>query len=119
MPQIATFERNLRCALTVSLLFVLLLLPGCGAVSVGGWSNPGGNSMSSATGTVSIVQLTWASDHSGMISVTVVTLLRNGGAQDLTFCGSQTSQFPLNAYVTANYTPGTACSTLISVKIAG
>jgi hypothetical protein len=68
---------------------------------------------------VSIVHLTFASDgNSSTITVTVVTLLQSGTAQDLTFCGSQVSQFPMNTLVTAKFTQGTTCSTLISVTAA-
>ena len=97
-----------------------VLLSGCGGVSVSAFSDLGAAGTSSASGTVSIVQLTFASDGNGnSITVTVVTLLQNRSAQDLTFCGSQVSQFPINATVTVNYTPGTTCSTLAFVTVRG
>jgi hypothetical protein len=69
-----------------------------------------------ASGFVSIVRFTFASDGNGSFtSVTVVTLLNSGSAQDLTFCGSQAAQFPINAFVTVKFSQGTSCSTLISV----
>lgn len=105
----------MRCL--ASLLVVSCILPsGCGGWSVSAFSDPGAAGTSFASGTVSIVQLTYASDGNGnSITVTAVTLLQNRSAQDLTFCGSQVSQFPINASVSVNYTPGATCSTLISV----
>ncbi len=100
------------------LLFPLLvfsfLLSGCGKnTTIEGAIRPG---TLAATGMVSIVHLTFVSDgNGGSTTVTVVTLLSSGSAQDLTFCGSQATQFPLNATVTARFTQGTTCSTLISV----
>jgi hypothetical protein len=92
-----------------------LLLSGCGAVFVGGALN----STVTASGTVSIVHLTFASDgNGGSVTVTVVTLLQTGGAQTLTFCGSQVSQFPMQAFVTTSFTSGSTCSNLLTVTIA-
>jgi hypothetical protein len=69
-----------------------------------------------ASGVVSIVHLTFVATPNGKSdTVTVVTLLQTGSAQDLTFCGSQVTQFPVNMFVTAKYTQGQPCSTLISV----
>jgi uncharacterized protein YceK len=91
-----------------------LLLAGCGAIVVRGALNQG--STVTASGVVSVVRLTFASDDKGgSITVTVVTLLQTGSAQDLTFCGSQVSQFPMDAFVTAKFTTGTTCSTLLTV----
>jgi len=64
------------------------------------------------------VHLTYISDaNGGSTAVTVVTLLQDWSAQELTFCGPQTNQFPVNTVVTAYYTRGSTCSTLICVKI--
>jgi hypothetical protein len=93
-----------------------LLLSGCGVVVVRGALNV---EPVVASGVVSIVHLTFASDGNGSsITVTVVTLLQSGSAQDLTFCGSQVAQFPINTFVTAKFTQGPTCSTLISVATA-
>ncbi len=107
---------GMRNLLLIALALVSFsTLSGCGSIRISGFSDPGAGI---ASGTVSIVNLTWASDGSGnSITVTVVTLLQGGGSQDLTFCGSQVSQFPMNAFVTAKYKPGTTCSTLISVTV--
>ncbi len=100
----------------LSALLVLssLFLAGCGTVVVRGALNA--DNVAVASGTVSIVHLTFASDGNGTtITVTVVTLLQSGTAQDLTFCGSHAGQFPMDAFVTTRFTTGTTCSTLLSV----
>ena len=96
-----------------------VLLCGCGGnVSVSGYFDSGAAGTSTASGTVSIVHLTFAQEASGTsVTVTSVTLLQNWDSKDLTFCGSHVGEFPINAVVTANYTSGSACSNLISVKI--
>jgi len=94
-----------------------LLLAGCGAIVVRGALNPGGTV--TASGVVSVVRLTFAADDKGSsITVTVVTLVQSGAAQDLTFCGSQVSQFPMDTFVTAKFTAGSSCSTLLNVSLA-
>ncbi len=96
------------------LVLASLMLAGCGAIIVGGTLN-GGNA-AVASGVVSVVRLTFASDGNGAsITVTVVTLTQSGSAQEFTFCGSQVSQFPMDTFVTTRFTAGTACSTLLSV----
>jgi len=98
------------------LILLSLLLTGCGTVVVRGALN-GDNSVV-ASGVVSIVRLAFAADGNGSsITVTVVTLVQSGAAQDLTFCGSQVSQFPMNAFVTARFTTGSACSNLLTVTV--
>ncbi len=105
-------------SLVAGLVLWCILLSGCG-VSGGFYFDSGAAGTRTATGTVSIVQLTFASDGKGTsITVTIVTLLQRNDAQDLTFCGSQVSQFPMNALVTVNYTPGVSCSTVNSVTIS-
>ncbi len=96
------------------------LMCGCGGnVSVSGHFDSGAAGTSTASGTVSIVHLTFAQEASGTsVTVTTVTLLQNWNSQELTFCGSHAGEFPINAVVTANYTSGSTCSNLISVKIS-
>lgn len=108
----------MKCLGPVLVLFCTLLC-GCGAVSVSAFFDSGAAGTSTASGTVSIVQLTFANDGKGnSITVTVVTLLQRNDAQDLTFCGSQVGQFPINSFITVNYTPGITCSTLNSASVA-
>jgi hypothetical protein len=98
------------------LVLASLLLSGCGAVFVGGTLN--GGDVVVVSGTVSIVHLTFSSDGNGnSITITVVTLLQTGGAQTLNFCGSQVSQFPMDAFVTTKFTNGTPCSNLLTVTV--
>jgi hypothetical protein len=108
----------MKSMISVLVLFCILL-PGCGAVSVNGSFDAGAAGTSTVSGTVSLVRLTFANDGKGnSITVTVVTLLQRHDAQDLTFCGTQVSQFPINAFVTVNYTSGVTCSTVNSVSVA-
>jgi len=101
--------------LTCVILLTALLGPGCGTVIVRGAINL----PATASGFVSIVHFTFVSDgEGGQTSVTVVTLLSAGSAQELTFCGTQVSQFPMNTVVTVKYTQGPNCSTLISVTVS-
>src|SRR5689334_23353415 len=97
------------------ILLTGLLVSGCGTVIVrGAIKFP-----VSATGFVSNVHFTFVSDgEGGQTSARVVTLRSPGSAQELTFCGSQVSQFPMNTVVSAKYTQGPHCSTLISVTFS-
>ncbi len=93
-------------------LLSCILLAGCGAVYVGGYYD------GVATGNVSLVRLTSALDEYGnSVQVTVVTLQELNDRQDLTLCGSHSSDFPLGARVTAKYKSGPVCSTLVSLTI--
>ncbi len=86
----------------VLLALALIPLLGCGATFfVGGNTNPG-----AAAGTVSIVQLTVVD---GNVHATVVTLVANGTANTLTFCGNNSSQFPMNSFVQVSFTPAQPC----------
>ena len=108
----------MKCRISV-LLLICLLLSGCGGFSGSAFFDAGGAGTLFASGTVSIVHLTFVSDgHGNSTTVTVVTLLQTSSAQELTFCGSHVSDFPMNAFVTANYTEGPTCSNLISVKVS-
>ena len=99
------------------LILSSLLLAGCGTFVIGGALN--GDNAAVASGMVSIVRLTFASDGNGAsITVTVVTLAQSGTTQTLTFCGSQVSQFPMDAFVTTRFTSGQTCSTLLSVTVS-
>ncbi len=116
----STLPKYLVRLLAPLLVLSCVVLSGCGGWSVSARSDPGPAGTSFASGTVSIVQLTFASDGNGnSITVTAVTLLQNRSAQDLTFCGSQVSQFRINTSVTVNYTPGSTCSTLTFVTVRG
>lgn len=113
----------MRRLLTLVVL-ACLILAGCGgtvtvqgAINSGVPATKGGTTTTtSASGTVSIVHLSSTSDSQGSSTqVTVVTLVQQGGAQTITFCGSQVSQFPMNTFVSASFVAGNSCNTLVSV----
>lgn len=111
-------SRRSRKQCLVLLVALVTILTSCGGVSVSGDFDAGAAGTNTISGKVSIVHLTYISDaKGGSTTVTVVTLLQDWSAQELTFCGSQVSEFPMNAVVSANYTAGSMCSTLNSVKI--
>ena len=73
---------------------------------------------SSITGSISIVQLSSVNDGSGgAFQVTFVTFLQEGTSSSMTFCGNQTSLFPLKQTVRAKFNPGNSCATIITVVI--
>lgn len=101
--------------LRLLLLFTLLLLVcfslACGYVAVSGAILTGPQSVS---GLVSVVQFSFVN---GSSSVTAVTLIGGGFAQTMNFCGDQRAHFPLNQNVSANFTGGATCDSLISVTV--
>ncbi len=73
---------------------------------------------SSISGSVSIVELSSVMDGSGgSVQVTFVTFLQEGTSSSMSFCGNQTSLFPLNQTVRAQFNPGGSCATIITVVI--
>lgn len=96
-------------------LLLVLLISGCGNVFIQGNFN---NNTQTASGTVSVVQLTFVFDeHNVSTQVTVVTLVNNFVPSSFTFCGDQTGQFTINQFAKATFTPGTTCSNLLRVII--
>jgi hypothetical protein len=90
------------------------VLAGCEGVFVGFVSTPG--VPLSITGTVTIVQLGFADNaHGTVVSVTLVTLFDLGTTKTMAFCGDQRNQFPINQSLTAQFTSGSLCSTLVTV----
>ena len=96
------------------LLLSVLLISGCGNVFFRGAIN---TNTQTANGFVSVVQLTIVIDNNVSTQVTIVTLQDTFGASNFTFCGDQTSQFPLNNQVQATFTAGQPCSNLLNVVI--
>jgi hypothetical protein len=94
-----------------SLLLASLLLTSCGQVFVSAFSHPGSSTV--FIGTVSIVQITVID---GNVLVTFVTLINGGVGNGFTFCGDQSNQFPIDQLVSATFTPGTPCATIIQVS---
>ncbi len=92
------------------LALLLVSLLGCGGtVFVSGATG----SAASAAGTVSIVQLTVVD---GKVNATVVTLVANNNARTLTFCGNNTSLFPVNSLVQVNFTSAQPCISAFQVS---
>ncbi len=92
-------------------LVALALIPliGCGGTFfIGGSITP-----ASVSGTVSILQLTVVN---GNVNVTIVTLVANGAASNLTFCGHDSSMFPMNTFVQVTFTPAQPCISSFSVS---
>jgi hypothetical protein len=100
----------------LAVLLVVILaasLTGCGSTFlVRGTLNA-----STISGTISIVQLTTVVDHGTLITVTLVTFLQSGSASSMNFCGDQRTQFPIDQFVNARFTPGPACATVIQIVI--
>ena len=97
-----------------ALLFLLVVLIGCGGVTFQANSSPG-NAVT-VSGLVTFVQLTAILDGSGtLVNVTVVTLQQTGVPQTFTFCGSQSSRFPLNQNVRVSFVPAASCGNIILV----
>ncbi|MGI9102711.1 MAG: hypothetical protein ACR2IF_09740 [Terriglobales bacterium] len=97
------------------LIFVLLLLTGCGGVQFGVHTLPA-NAVTTS-GFVTIVQLTVVGDGNGsLINVTFVTLTQNGSAQTFTFCGSQSNLFFVNTNMQISFMPGASCATLVAAE---
>lgn len=69
------------------------------------------------TGTVSIVELSTVLDGGTFVTVTFVTLVNGAIPSRSTFCGDQTPFFPMNQFVTASFTPGTPCFSILQVVI--
>lgn len=98
--------------LSILLVFVVLMLSAsCGDIFVRGALNSG---TETAAGVVSIVQF---SATSGGTSITVVTLMRSGAADTLTFCGDQRTRFPMDRAVHVTFTPGSSCGSVIVIMI--
>ena len=97
-----------------ALVVVLVVLTGCGTVTFQTTSTPGG--AVTASGLVTFVQFTAILDGNGtLVNVTVVTLQQTGISQTLTFCGSQSSLFPLNQNMRVSFVPATTCGTIVAV----
>lgn len=103
-----------RLLVLVLLSLVVLGATGCnGVFSVQGAIRNG----SVVTGTVSIVELSTVIDGGTFVTVTFVTLINSGVPTRSTFCGDQTAFFPTDRFVTATFTPGTPCFSVLQVVI--
>ena len=94
--------------LMMSVLSLMLLNACSGFTAVSGAIHP---NMQTVVGMVTVVQFQLID---GSASVTVVTLVGSGTAQTIPFCGDQRSSFPMDQMVSASFTPGSSCNTLVT-----
>ena len=105
-------QRLLLSILSLGLLLACLLTTvSCGAIFVRGAINTGTQTLN---GTVSIVQ--FSADSEG-ISITIITLMSDGMANTLNFCGDQRALFPSHSQVQVSFTPGTPCANVLAVHL--
>lgn len=98
------------------LLTVCLQITGCEGVFVGFVSNPVGSV--SVSGKVTVVQLGFVKEVTGkLVIVTTVTFLNAGTATFISFCGDQSRSFPVNQFVSAEFSQGVLCAVLSSVIV--
>ena len=102
-------HRLLTAVLAISFLLTSV---SCGDFFFGGAIRP---STQSVSGFVTIVQFT-ASTGDG-VSTTIITLVSNGAAGTLSFCGDQRGLFPVDRQVQIKFTPGTPRATVIAVAL--
>ncbi len=97
-------------------LLTLLLIPLLACHTVFFVGTDTGGHVAFASGTVTVVRLTVVSGPGGTnVNVTIVTLLTNGFSNTLTFCNTQSSLFPMNAFVQVNFTPAQPCISAFSI----
>jgi hypothetical protein len=87
----------------------------CGYTFVGASWNGGGTQNTS--GLIVIVHFSSVPNQGTFVAVTFVTLLQNGSATTFPFCGDQSSQFPMNQFVSATFMPGQPCNQIVTVVI--
>jgi hypothetical protein len=96
------------------LVVLLVVLTGCGTVTF--QSNTLGSNAVTVSGLVTFVQFTAILDGNGtLVNVTVVTLQQTGVSQTFTFCGSQSSMFPLNQNMRVSFVPAATCGNIVVV----
>jgi hypothetical protein len=103
-----------RLLVVVLLSFLVLSSTACNGVFTVQGAIP---NHSVLTGTVSIVELSTVIDGGVLVTVTFVTLVNTGIPTHTTFCGDQTAFFPPDQVVTATFTPGTPCFSVLQVVI--
>jgi len=86
---------------------------GCGSVFVNA-----NFQASTISGTVSLVQLSSVVTGDGTtVVVTFVTFFQTGGSTTVGFCGDQRTQFPMDQFIRANFTPGQSCASIVEIVI--
>lgn len=109
-------------SIATSLALVLTLtLTGCnGVVFIAGTLGD-----ASITGQVSTIRITFVSNGSGKVNVTIVTFIgatfgastTPTPARDITFCGHIADRFTMNAVHTVEYRTGSVCGTVVTIVI--
>ncbi len=102
-------ERLLYFLLVVYLAFGLV---GCGNTSISGAIQQG-----TASGFVSIVQLSEINIANGTVQVTFVTFVQNGTSSTFGFCGDQRSLFPMDQTIRAEFAQGRTCNNILQITI--
>jgi len=103
-----------RLLVAVLLASLVISNAGCSGVFVVRGAIP---NHSIVTGTVSFVELSTVIDGGVFVTVTIVTLVNSGVPTNATFCGDQTAFFPTDQFVTATFSPGTPCFSVVQVII--
>jgi hypothetical protein len=103
-----------RLLAVILVSFLVLFSTGCNGVFTVQGAIP---NHSVVTGSVSIVELSTLIDGGVFVTVTFVTLINSGVPTRTTFCGDQTAFFPRDQFVTATFTPGTPCFSVVQVMI--
>ena len=107
--------RSMKSLLSLLLLCLVLILPGCGNIFIRG-ALPAGSS--TVTGSVSVVQLSAVIGENGTsVQITFVTFLQSGLSSTVGFCGDQRDQFPMQQIVRAAFNPGTPCASVVTIVI--
>ena len=102
--------------LVFQVLGLCLVLADCSGFFIGFVSNPSGTT--SVSGTVSVVHVGFIQDPTGVkITFTAVTFVNPGSSITINFCGDETSRFPMNQFVRADFSSGAFCSTLVAVAV--
>lgn len=92
-----------------------VILAGCGGTTRTQGMFPPGSTVVRTSGFVSFLQFTSIRDLNGaVIDVTLVTLVNNEAAIDLTFCGDAIRFFPVNDFVEVTFVPATPCISVFS-----
>ena len=101
-----------------SVLLAICFIPlcaGCGNVFLSASSQP---SFSTATGLVSVVQLSTVIGRDGTtVQVTFVTFLQDGTSSTIGFCGDKRSEFPMQQTLRAEFRPGSPCASIVTIVI--
>lgn len=89
---------------------------GCGYTFVGAFWN--GGATQNTSGLIVVVHYSSVPNQGALVPVTFVTLSQNGSSTTFPFCGDQSSQFPMDQFVSATFMPGQPCNQIVNVVIS-